>query len=408
MDKQSLTGIELPKMTAETDEATAVKIPAEKSEEVEMPKVAENKTEEKESASIATSQNEGIELPDIVVPEEEKHIPTLEELEAQRKAEEKAEKAIKKENHERTFTRNEEVLYTEKEEKEGNPIVLLVIFAVIVSFVFLLPVINTNLRKIFGLDYSYFENKWSATPTAPQIQQETQKHSFKDSSTRVEIGNLALTNFVTTKNDEKYEIDFTIINEGDESYIYDKKYYIVLYNDDNLIYRALIHSYKPLASKAADELSLPITEFAYKRANGFELVEISETQYPEVEFVGQSDNYDLLTCTYNNDTMEYYFEDNMLIKVKEKYFEEKMESYTYQEDYEDYKGYSYKYNQINGFESTFVETSEDFTMIATGNLNQIQDITMSDLKVYKFFKYRTNSRVVAFEMSALGYTCDNK
>ena len=85
-----------------------------------------------------------------------------------------------------------------------------------------------------------------------------------------------------------------------------------------------------------------------------------------------------------------------------------MESYTYQEDYEDYKGYSYKYNQINGFESTFVETSEDFTMIATGNLNQIQDITMSDLKVYKFFKYRTNSRVVAFEMSALGYTCDNK
>ena len=160
MDKQSLTGIELPKMTAETDEATTVKMPAEKSEEVEMPKVAENKTEEKESASIATSQNEGIELPDIVVPEEEKHIPTLEELEAQRKAEEKAEKAIKKENHERTFTRNEEVLYTEKEEKEGNPIVLLVIFAVIVSFVFLLPVINTNLRKIFGLDYSYFENKW--------------------------------------------------------------------------------------------------------------------------------------------------------------------------------------------------------------------------------------------------------
>ena len=92
MDKQSLTGIELPKMTAETDEATTVKMPAEKSEEVEMPKVAENKTEEKESASIATSQNEGIELPDIVVPEEEKHIPTLEELEAQRKAEEKCQK----------------------------------------------------------------------------------------------------------------------------------------------------------------------------------------------------------------------------------------------------------------------------------------------------------------------------
>ena len=409
MDKQSLIGIELPKMAADTDEASSIDLPVEKKEEIELPQQVEETVVEQPSVPATNPTfNESIELPDIAVPEEEKHIPTLEELEVQKKAEEKALRAQKKENHERTFNRNEEIIYTEKEEKEGNPLFVLVVFGFIAVFVLLLPIINTTLRKTFGLEYKFFENQWSSTPTAPIQEEESNIHSFKDSSTRVRIGSLALTNFVTTQVDGEYEIDFTIINEGDESYIYDKKYYVVLYDNENIIYRALIHSYNPLAAKAADEISLPITNNVYKRANGFELVEISETQYPKIEYVNQADNYDLLTCTRNFDTMEYYFEDDMLIKIKEKYFEEQSESTKYNDHLLEYKSNTLKYNQVNGFEATFIETTEDFTMISIGNLNQIQDITMSDLKVYKYFKYRTNSSVVAFEMTAMGYICDNK
>ena len=42
------------------------------------------------------------------------------------------------------------------------------------------------------------------------------------------------------------------------------------------------------------------------------------------------------------------------------------------------------------------------------NLKDVQDRTLSNLEVYKFFSFRTTSKVVSFELSALGYTCDSK
>lgn len=353
-------------------------------------------------------ESEGIVLPDIAAPTKEEHIPTLEELEAQKKAEENSLIAQKKENHEKTFNRDEEVLYTIKEEKEGNPLVIIAVFGIIVMFMLTLPTISKTFKQVFGIDLKFFEvQKKPQGGNSNTKKEESNKHRFNDSSTRVSIGNLSMTNFVTAKTGANtYELNFTIINEGDESYIYDKKYYVLLYNNESLLYRALIHSYTPLASKAAGELSLTISQNAYTNANAFELVEISETQYPDVITVGISDEYDVLTCTYNDDTMEYYFEDNMLVKFKEKYFVETSEP-QYQKNLTYYRNRSEYYNTLKGFNSTFVESSSDFTMITETNLNEVQDIVMNDLKEYRYFKFRTKINVVAFEMNAQGYVCDN-
>lgn len=369
-----------------------------------------NNTPELPATNNENQISSSIELPEIAMPKKQEHIPTLQELEAQRKAEENQILVQKKENHEKMFNRDDEILYTVEDEKEGNPLVIVGLFAVIALFVLFLQPINTFINKTFGLEINFFPNQTTPSNTNnPTIQEEDQKYSFKDPSKRVKIGPLALTNIVIVKNNSgEYEIDFTIINESEESYIYDKKYYIVLYDDDNILYRSLIHSYSPLAAKAANELTLPVNEAAYKRANGFKLEEISETQYPKVEFTSQIDEYDVLTCSRGNDTMEYYFEDNMLIKEKEKYFEESMDSTNYQENLNDYKNKSENYNNIDGITATFVETSSDFTMISEIELEKIQDITIKNLQVYKLFKYRTNSRTVAFEMNSMGYTCDNK
>lgn len=360
------------------------------------------------NSEVQVPETEGIVLPEIAAPTKEEHIPTLEELEAQKKAEENSIIAQKKENHEKTFNRDEEILYTIKEEKEGNPLVIIAVFGFIVLFMVSLPTISKTFKKVFGIDFNFFEvQKPNQGNVTSQNNETEKKHKFNDSSTRVSIGDLSMTNFVTAKTGENtYELNFTIINEGDESYIYDKKYYILLYNNESLLYRALIHSYTPLASKAASELSLTISQNAFTNANAFELVEISETQYPDVITVAVSDEYDVLTCTYNEDTMEYYFEDNMLVKVKEKYFVE-TDKPQYEKNLSYYRNRSDYYNTLKGFNSTFVETSSDFTMITEASLNDIQDIVMNDLKEYRYFKFRTKINVVAFEMTAQGYVCDN-
>lgn len=358
--------------------------------------------EKPQQAPISQVQNSVV-LPDIpVVKETPKPTgPTLEELEAQKKAEEQRILEQKKANHDNNFNASEQVLFTQEEEKEGNPIIIGVLFIVLIIFVFALP----KIPKFGGKFHDFFTKH--TTTVQPTIEEEEEtKHKFSDSQIKATIGNLELTNFVRSYQNQNYEINFTIINSADETYIYDKKYYINFYEHDKLIYRALIHSYSPLASKAAKELSLIISKRAYESADSFELEEISQRQYPDVNIQNTNGDYKVLTCKYNNDTIEYNFEDDTLFSVKETY-NETSDTTTYEQDKNEMKSISNKYENTEGMTSTFVETPTDFTMLTEFDLKDIPDRTLSNLEVYKFFKFRTSSKIVVFEMSALGYSCDN-
>ena len=44
-------------------------------------------------------------------------------------------------------------------------------------------------------------------------------------------------------------------------------------------------------------------------------------------------------------------------------------------------------------------------MINEVNLKNISDVTMTQLRTYRFFKFKENIKTVSFEMEAQGYNC---
>lgn len=295
------------------------------------------------------------------------------------------------------FNSDEKVIYEIKQEAEGNPIVVVAFIIILIGFVAVLPIIaeKTNAFKS--------NNKPMTTvkaPTKPVEEEETKKGFHEDAT----IGDLRIFNLVTSYINDEYKVSFTLVNDGKEAYTFDKKYYLLLYDEEKLLYRALIHSYEAVASKSAIEMNLVISEKAYNDASKFELEEITTGRYPSTYLTQKEDNYDVLKCSYLKNDITYYFEDKMLIKIKEEY-KDSFDNPRYEEEKNKYYGLSTQYKLVNGFTSTFIDNQSDFRLINELDLVTIQNKELSDLKVYKYFKFRESVDVVAFELGSQGYTC---
>ena len=297
------------------------------------------------------------------------------------------------------FNSEEKLLYEIKPEKEGNPIVVLLFFIFLIGFVVLLPVITKNNREIFK--FIPFHNN----STTPSTEENDGFYDFGSLSTRITLGDLEFNNFVSSKQNNEYYLSFTLTNTGRQPYLFDKKYYIVLYDQDTILYRALIHSYDPVSALGAKEVSLIISERAYQRVNKFKIEEIDTSRYPEVNTTESDGDYQVLTCNYLNDEMKYYFLNEKLTRFVETYAESSDNSFNFEANKNNYRNLSDKYKNIENFNSTFVETASQFTMINDVELSSIPDKVLADLQVYRFFKYNENKNVVAFELEGQGYTC---
>jgi len=305
----------------------------------------------------------------------------------------------KKANHKKYFNSDERLVYNIEEEKQGNPIFVLFFFLVLITVVLILPQIS---KKV---DFSSLFKTSDVTPGANGEEEEENKFiKLESAASRAKIGQLEMINFVKSHIGDEYKISFTIQNVGDRIYRFDKKYYFVLYNKEAPLYYAIIHSYNGVPSKAAQEISLVISKYAYEKANQFRIEEIVEEKYPEVQLTESEGDYKVLTCRYLGDEMRYYFSSNKLAKIKETYIETS-ENRNFSSDLEKFKNLTEKYKKINSFTSTFVQESDRFTQINEMQLKNITDNQIISLQTYRFFRYNTDVKTVSFEAESIGYTC---
>lgn len=323
----------------------------------------------------------------------EENPPAMPVVEQEEPVEKKEEKPKPKEN---VFNGQERLLYEIKPEKEGNPIVVVLFFLLLFGTILALPYFTKKVSYYFG----------GNSVVKPSTTEETDEfYYFNKSSVRAKMGELEFTNFVKYKENGEYSIKFMVSNTSQKPYQFDKKYYIVLYDDETLVYRALVHSYEAIGSLGVSEVKAIISERGYNDANRFKIQEITESQYPSVRLIEEDGDYQVLTCKYTNDEIKYYFLEGKLASLKETYSEERDSSTEYENDLNKYRNLSSNYKKINNFQSTLVEDSTSFTMINTINHKEIPDATLSNLKTYKFFKYNETKEVVSFELEAQGYTC---
>ena len=301
------------------------------------------------------------------------------------------------------FNSKEKVLYEIKEEKESNPVGTLIIFAVLGIGLLFLPLADKLINRGTGPS----GNNPLFDPSQEIINNTTltNVYYFEKEQSSIGIDNLELKNFVTQETDTGFKINFTIINNGDAAYQYDKKYYMDFYEGEKLIYHALIHSYRPIASKGADNLSLEISEKAFARADSLKLVETKVELYPKYEFDTKEGDYDTLTCTYDKTEIVYYFKDNMLEQIRETYTNSDYENENFSKLKSTKQTEINAYRKVEGINANFVETEQDFTAQVDFMLADVVDSSLQKLRVYRFFKYHEKADIVAYEMPAIGYMC---
>ena len=300
------------------------------------------------------------------------------------------------------FNSKEKVLFEVEPEKESNPVGTAIIFAILIFGLFMLPFAE----KLF--------NKPNQNPDIGEIADTGEEiiddglddvFMFNTEQVSAGIGGLEFKNFVTSETETGYKIHFTIINNNDASYSYKKKYYMDFYEGENLLYHALIHSYKVLAAKGSAELSLEISKKAYDRADSIKLVETKTTLYPKYEFNTKEGDYELLTCRYDKTEIVYYFKSGLLEKIRETYNNKDYQSASYAASKNEQQSQINRFKEVQGINANFVETNTEFTAQIDFELSNVQDSALTNLKVYRFFKYHEKGNIIAYEMPAMGYTC---
>ncbi len=354
---------------------------------VEIPEMAKSETQADFSSMFGIASEEKVE-----VPKEKEIQPENEEV----TTEEPEQKVEKKPSE---FNGQEKVLYEIKPEKESSPVVPALFFALLISVIFLLPYVSKH------IDFSLIK---PAEVASGENGEETDEfYFFNKSSVRAKLGDLEFTNFVKSHIDGEYRISFNITNTAMKTYQFNQNYFVVLYDkNERVVFRSLIYSHEAIGAMAAQSITLNITAAAYNKSEKFKIEQIPKSTYPKVKLLEKEGEYEVLTCTYINNTIKYYFKDNSLEKIHDEYKEKNTSDNTkYQENLVKYRNLSSQFKEIANFNSVFIESSSDFHMINDFELKKIPDAQIKSLRTYRFFSYNETIDVISFELESQAYTC---
>ncbi len=295
------------------------------------------------------------------------------------------------------FNSEERVLYEIKPEKESSPIVPLLFFVVLISLIIALPYISKKITFQFAQP--------TTTVNPNQTNERTEIFYFNKSSVRAKIGSLEFTNFLKSAINGEYRVTFNINNTAHKPYRFADKYFIIFYDkQERIVHRGLIHSYNAIGALAATSLTLNIPKAAYDLSDHFRIEKIDPATYPDVKLQRTEGEYEVMSCTYGYNTIEYYFKEGGLAKIKDVH-KETSEAPNFEKNKTALRAKSSEYNQVENLTSIFVETKDDFTMINEFNLNEVNGVRLAQLKTYRFFQNKETKEVISFELEAQAYSC---
>ena len=305
----------------------------------------------------------------------------------------------------------DKVIYNIKQEKGGNILGVIFFFAVILSAVYFLPDIYKNIGKyIPGLgsqEIAIVPRKEENDEKDKDKKEETTIYKLNGDLKDVKFENLSFGNFIKTEESGKYWFKFYIINDSEKAFVFDSntKFYIDLYQNNTYLKSLLVHSFEQINSKATKEFAFEIDKSIYSKVDGFLILRKNKSEIPDINLETTEGDYKILVCKDNsNYTTSYYFLNNYLEKIEDTYVEKNTEA-TYSDDLNYYRNLGLSYEQIQGMEYYIVETTAGFVLKLTLNLNEMNESDLYKLANYKYFNHNKESKEVAFEMTALGYTC---
>ncbi len=309
----------------------------------------------------------------------------------------------------------EQVIYQMKEDKGGHPLGVLLFFVVILAAIFFLPEITDYIGKFLPGLVSTSTLKNNNNEVTEENPKEEAKEAHKEeaklfdlngSISNATIGELQLGNFVKDNLSGDKSLKFYVLNNSDNTFSFNDstKFYIDLYKNDTYLSSVLVYSYEDIGSKQSKDFSVTISNDSYNKANKFKITRKSKSDYPSVNLKKSQEDYKILTCTYNNNTIDYYFIGSYLEKIEDT-ISENTSNVNYAADLMKYKDEANRFSTIDAIDYNVIEASNEFAIKIQIDLSKINDVELYNLAIYKYFNYHKESTVVSYEMKALGYTC---
>lgn len=290
-----------------------------------------------------------------------------------------------------------------KKGSAGKPLVVIILFLFIGSFILFLP----NIMNYFG-EYSiidlikngqiidFFVNHDNYVDKPINDNKNTQEFNelkplLINNKTELKENNFKLNNFTLTKDKIKFTINTTTQINFDES-----NYYLVLSQND-----------KEIKTIKLTETILNTKEITYifkEKLNSTLEVKgiikiIKENDYPKFIVTSDESGLGSLICEKDNYKIEYIFSNNSLNRIKE--------TYNYIDNGNDYlttfEEYSNKVNRLNNSNAT-ASIIEDYSgFIFTTDID-LSKFTGTE-KNYNYYSLNTKTNKINFEMNAKGYDC---
>lgn len=294
------------------------------------------------------------------------------------------------------------VLGNLKKDKSSKPILVIIIFALLLSTCFGLPYIkdyiNNNDNEFTRFYKSHFGSITDDTTTDTSVTTtKANIYTTLNKTTSLKYDTLTITNFVITGSVITYDIISSKIVILDEQNLYLEIYG----SDSSLIGRVkLIGTYQK-DTKISVSSSLVNFKLNASSTYGGKVVTLNTEQYPDVTI-----SNDTLTCLKDDETYVYTFKNAALIAIDQKYNYKKSDDLTIYMD--KLNKSNMKTALIKTYENCTSSTEENdtgFTFLATLDMTKIKRTNLNDYIDYNIYDLNTAPKTINYEMQTKGYKC---
>ena len=293
---------------------------------------------------------------------------------------------------------NNEPITLGKIKKGGKtkPILIIIIFLFMGSFILFLPTIinyfgDYNLIDLIknGELIDFFKNHNSYINKQDETikNDTTLENTFINTKTVLESNNITLNNFEITNTNIKFKINNEQNIDLDNNY-----YYLILKKDTTTIY---------IRIENKNELDFTFTTPLKDTLNiSGNIKKYNDNDYPKFTLSSDETGLSSLICTKSLNNYEYIFDNNLLVRIKLNYtYNDTGNNSIYLSEFEKYTALQ-KQITTSGNTSSITENQTGFTFTADINLNNQTNLVFDN-----YYKFNTKSNKVNFDMIAKGYDC---
>lgn len=293
---------------------------------------------------------------------------------------------------------NNEPITLGKIKKGGKtkPILIIIIFLFMGSFILFLPTIinyfgDYNLIDLIKngelIDFFKNHNSYINKQDDTIKNNTTLENTSINTKTVLESNNITLNNFEITKTNIKFKINNEQNIDLDNNY-----YYLILKKDTTTIY---------IRIENKNELNFTFTTPLKDTLNiSGNIKKYNDNDYPKFTLSSDETGLSSLICTKSLNNYEYIFDNNLLVRIKLNYtYNDTGNNSIYLSEFEKYTALQ-KQLTLNGNTSNITENQTGFTFTADVNLNNQTNLVFDN-----YYKFNTKSNKVNFDMIAKGYDC---